>query len=83
MAGGHAFRKYHLVGSMGTIGDCYDNAPMESFWGSMQIELLNNPLDRGLKRPVFASPAQDAISRVYGDKKKVIQGGGLSSSTYG
>ena len=30
-----------LVGSMGTIGDCYDNAPMESFWGSMQIELLN------------------------------------------
>jgi putative transposase len=29
------------MGSMGTIGDCYDNAPMESFWGSMQIELLN------------------------------------------
>jgi transposase InsO family protein len=30
-----------LLGSMGTIGDCFDNAPMESFWGSMQIELLN------------------------------------------
>ncbi len=26
---------------MGTVGDCYDNAPMESFWSSMQIELLN------------------------------------------
>ena len=26
---------------MGAVGDCYDNAPMESFWGSMQIELLN------------------------------------------
>lgn len=26
---------------MGTVGDCYDNAPMESFWGSMQIELFN------------------------------------------
>ena len=26
---------------MGTIGDCYDNAPMESFWGTMQIEPLN------------------------------------------
>ena len=26
---------------MGTIGDCYDNSPMESFWGTMQIELLN------------------------------------------
>jgi transposase InsO family protein len=26
---------------MGTVGDCYDNAPMESFWSSMQIELLD------------------------------------------
>jgi transposase InsO family protein len=34
-------RRFGLKGSMGTIGDCYDNAPMESFWGSMQIELLN------------------------------------------
>ncbi len=34
-------RRAELVGSMGTTGDCYDNAPMESFWGSMQIELLN------------------------------------------
>ncbi len=34
-------RNYGLMGSMGTIGDCYDNAPMESFWGTMQIELLN------------------------------------------
>jgi putative transposase len=30
-----------IVPSMGTIGDCYDNAPMESFWGTMQIELFN------------------------------------------
>jgi transposase InsO family protein len=34
-------RRYGLMGSMGSVGDCYDNAPMESFWGSMQIELLN------------------------------------------
>ena len=34
-------RRLGLIGSMGTVGDCYDNAPMESFWGSMQIELLN------------------------------------------
>jgi putative transposase len=30
-----------LVPSMGTIGDCYDNGMMESFWGRMQTELLN------------------------------------------
>jgi len=34
-------RRLGLVSSMGTVGDCFDNAPMESFWGSMQIELLN------------------------------------------
>ena len=34
-------RRLGLISSMGTTGDCYDNAPMESFWGSMQIELLN------------------------------------------
>ena len=33
-------RRLGLLSSMGTVGDCYDNAPMESFWGSMQIELL-------------------------------------------
>ncbi|WP_433304713.1 transposase [Actinoplanes sp. CA-030573] len=30
-----------LVPSMGTIGDCYDNGMIESFWGRMQTELLN------------------------------------------
>ncbi len=26
---------------MGSIGDCFDNAVIESFWGRMQTELLN------------------------------------------
>lgn len=30
-----------LVQSMGSIGDCYDNGQMESFWARMQVELLN------------------------------------------
>ena len=29
-----------LVASMGSIGDCFDNAVIESFWGRMQVELL-------------------------------------------
>ena len=39
-----------IIGSMGTVGDCYDNAPMESFWGSMQIELLNRQRWRTILR---------------------------------
>jgi putative transposase len=30
-----------LVPSMGSIGDCFDNSMIESFWGRMQTELLN------------------------------------------
>jgi putative transposase len=30
-----------LVPSMGSVGDCFDNAVVESFWGRMQVELLN------------------------------------------
>jgi len=30
-----------LMPSFGRVGDCYDNSMMESFWSSMQIELLN------------------------------------------
>jgi putative transposase len=30
-----------LVPSMGSIGDCYDNGQMESFWARMKVELLN------------------------------------------
>jgi transposase InsO family protein len=26
---------------MGTVGDAYDNAVIESFWGRLQTELLN------------------------------------------
>ncbi|PWJ02561.1 hypothetical protein DKG34_37785 [Streptomyces sp. NWU49] len=30
-----------MAPSRGAIGDCYDNAMIESFWGRMQTELLN------------------------------------------
>lgn len=27
--------------SIGSIGDCYDNGQMESFWARMQVDFLN------------------------------------------
>jgi putative transposase len=38
---GKRLRDAGLPGSMGTVGDCYDNAMMESFWHTMQLELLD------------------------------------------
>jgi putative transposase len=39
---GKRLREAGLLASMGTISDCYDNAMMESFWGTMQLELLDS-----------------------------------------
>jgi putative transposase len=36
---GKRIRDAGILGSMGTAGDCYDNAMMESFWHTMQLEL--------------------------------------------
>ena len=30
-----------MVPSMGSVGDCYDNSMIESFWSRMQVELLD------------------------------------------
>jgi putative transposase len=39
---GQRLRAAGLLSSMGTVGDCFDNAMMESFWGTMQLELLDS-----------------------------------------
>jgi putative transposase len=39
---GQRLRAVGLLASMGTVGDCYDNAMMESFWGTIQLELLDS-----------------------------------------
>ena len=38
---GQRLRDAGLLPSMGTVGDCYDNAMMESFWGTLQLEVLD------------------------------------------
>jgi putative transposase len=38
---GQRMRAAGLLPSMGTVGDCYDNSMMESFWGTLQLEVLD------------------------------------------
>ena len=33
--------EYKMVGSMSRTGNCWDNAPIESFWGRMKVEWLS------------------------------------------
>ena len=35
-----------LLPSMGSVGSCYDNAMIESFWSRMQVELLDRRIWR-------------------------------------
>jgi putative transposase len=37
----HRARQSGLLPSMGSVGDCFDNAVVEAFWARMQVELLN------------------------------------------
>lgn len=42
---------------MGTIGDCYDNSMMESFWSGVELELLDSrrwPTRAELARAMFS-----------------------------
>jgi putative transposase len=32
--------KHHMLTSLSGVGCCYDNAPMESFWGTLKTELV-------------------------------------------
>lgn len=55
---GQPLRNAGLLGSMGTVGDALDNAVAESFFASLQCELLDRhpwPTRAGLARAIFSS----------------------------
>lgn len=65
---GQRLRAAGLLASMGTVGDCYDNAMMESFWGTMQLELLDSkPWE---SRAVLASAVFEWIECWYNPKRR-------------
>ncbi|MFE3799440.1 IS3 family transposase, partial [Nocardia tengchongensis] len=64
-------RSNGLMPSFGTIGDGYDNAMMESFWSSMQIELLNRKKWR--TRVDLANAIFDYIEIFYNRQRRHSQ----------
>lgn len=73
-------RRFNLISSMGTVGDCYDNAPMESFWGSMQIELLNR--QRWRTKVELAGAIADYIENFYNPARRHSSLGYLTPSEF-
>ncbi len=76
---GHRLREAGLLGSMGSIGDCFDNSVAESFFATLQTELLDRstwPTREGLAQAVFAF-----IEGFYNPRRRHSTLGYLSPAT--
>jgi putative transposase len=77
---GSRLREAGLLGSMGTVGDCYDNSMMESFWGTMQLELLDRKSWKSRKE--LANAIFEWIECWYNPKRRHSGIGMLSPVDY-
>ena len=73
-------REAGLLGSMGSVGDCFNNSVAESFFARLQTELLdrsNWPTREGLANAVFAF-----IKGFYNPRRRHSTIGYLSPADY-
>jgi transposase InsO family protein len=70
-----------LAHSLGTIGDAYDNAAVESFWARMQTELLNT--QKWSTRVELSAAIFDWIEVFYNRTRRHSSLGMMSPSAYG
>jgi len=77
---GENVRRWGLLASFGTVGDCYDNAAMESFWARMQVELLNTR--RWATTIELAAAMADYIDNFYNVERRHSYLGNICPAEY-
>lgn len=77
---GRRLRTAGLLGSMGSIGDCFDNSVAESFFGTLQLELLDE--HRWTSRQQLALAVFDWIEAWYNPRRRHSYCGMLSPADY-
>lgn len=77
---GRRLRSAGLLGSMGSIGDCFDNSVAESFFGTLQVELLDE--HRWATRQQLALAIFDWIETWYNPRRRHSYCGMLSPADY-
>jgi len=77
---GRRLRSAGLLGSMGSIGDCFDNSVAESFFGTLQLELLDE--HRWTTRQQLALAIFDWIEAWYNPRRRHSYCGQLSPVDY-
>lgn len=65
---------------MSRKGDCYDNAPMESFWGSLQNEFVHH--ERFATRQQARNAITEYIEIFYNRHRKQARLGCLSPAAF-
>lgn len=80
----HEYRKlldqFHMRASMSRKGDCYDNAPMESFWGTLKNELIHHRR-YGTRREAIREIAE-YIEIFYNRQRRQARLGYLAPAAY-
>ena len=80
----HDYRKmldqFGLRASMSRRGNCYDNAPMESFWGSMKNERVHHR--RYTSRWEAEASIREYIDIFYNRQRRQARLGYLSPAAY-
>jgi putative transposase len=79
-----AYRKildqFHMKASMSRKGNCYDNAPMESFWGTLKNELIYH--QRYATRDLAIREITEYIEVFYNRQRRQKRLGYLSPAQY-
>jgi putative transposase len=77
---GRRLRAAGLLGSMGSIGDCFDNSLAESFFGTLQLELLDR--HRWQTREELASAIFDYLKAFYNPRRRHSSIGNFSPAEF-
>lgn len=77
---GRRMRAAGLLGSMGSVGDAFDNAVVESFFGTLQLELLDQ--HRWATREQLAQAIFEWLEAWYNPKRRHSYCGWLSPADY-
>jgi transposase InsO family protein len=73
-------RDHGMIGSMSRTGDCWDNAPMESFWGTLKRELVHH--ERFATRTEAKTKIFEYIEVFYNRQRRHSALGSLSPVEY-
>ena len=71
---------YGVIASMSRKGNCYDNAPMESFWGTLKQELIHHRRYRTRREAI--GEITEYIEIFYNRQRRQARLGYLSPAVY-